>query len=953
MGRMLKLDRLFTQRTIYMSSQKNPYYLNALQYFANEPSLNTLVTWLCFLIHWPFHAAWLGVFIDNYQKCEMNVRVNYLLNDNTSRSQPEGLNQTLNGVKVKQFGIEQLGPSLTVLYTRVLKRLGPLLQTVRLKALSSFSVGSATCPTSATIHSINEPFLTNELLTSTNKTLKVCELAFYDKDPAKLGEFLKLCDSTQSGSVSINQLLRLMKLTPFINPQISKWIKEVLLPKFNIVENNVEEKGRKTTSSRSSQRSQTFNVKVDQDIDPTHPVDTRKESLRSWILKMKESVPKKPLNQFTVDEVCQLVEKIVIFTSKYQVINVVKSCQNIKSQFQSTSNETDSTLNKPLSSEESETLINDPIPPAAVNTTVDHVLIHSNIKRYTDSIRKLNITGSVLDLCSLKDLEAKINMLPVDWKMFCAFIQHLKQTECKETVATKIPNSNEHFSLLHGQFPQNHQHQKITQTSRYKFNEIDKSSVISEVRKDQLMMNTVSDTSLTVKSAPLTKDYQFDNDLKLYDHSCNDKKDRISVTNNSRSMSMTGVNKLSDSKNNAESYTHVPYYNDTNELSKQKDYPQHHSKMTERLIDNIPIPCEKHQSMLDSNIISPQSRNMHYNDKIIKSQYELRSRPCPDSIHQISHQKLKHQKSLESRVTCDGNECDCYLHNSTFQDAMTVYRAYTLPHSLQLHQQKHHHQYMHDHAVHSPRLLNTTFCSRHRLYAGDSNLANAMTAEEEMLSDNLESSSHRCIQCKPAFHAEHHHHCPHQCISDQHIIRHFNVTTDYPPPYKKDSASTSLAGEIGDEVADMSQISADENDADDTSVLLDQKLEGRRLRQISVGATADTVIYSHQCDCSYWYANEQQPPHCQHNGHYNLKQSNDKHNENSGKIIHSDIQGEQINSSLDTLSTTTNSSSNNSSNTSISNDNASGHSQLDAINSADSCDQITSESSSDNTVNSK
>ncbi|VDO86843.1 unnamed protein product [Schistosoma curassoni] len=121
-GRMVKLDRLFTQRIIYQSGQKSLSYLSALQYFANEPSLNTLVMWLCFLTHWPFHAAWLGVFIENYQKCEIKERNNYLLINQTSRSQPEGLNRTLNDTNPSQFGMEQLGPSLTALYSRVIKR---------------------------------------------------------------------------------------------------------------------------------------------------------------------------------------------------------------------------------------------------------------------------------------------------------------------------------------------------------------------------------------------------------------------------------------------------------------------------------------------------------------------------------------------------------------------------------------------------------------------------------------------------------------------------------------------------------------------------------------------------------------------------------------------------------------------------------------------------------------
>ncbi|KAH8878329.1 Kinase D-interacting substrate [Schistosoma japonicum] len=122
MGRMIKLDRLYTQRIIHQTNQTSLSYLNALQYFANEPSLNTLMTWLCFITHWPFHAAWLGVFIENYQNCSIKERVNYLLTNHTSRSQPEGLNLTFNDNRSIQFGMEQLGSNLTTLYSRVIER---------------------------------------------------------------------------------------------------------------------------------------------------------------------------------------------------------------------------------------------------------------------------------------------------------------------------------------------------------------------------------------------------------------------------------------------------------------------------------------------------------------------------------------------------------------------------------------------------------------------------------------------------------------------------------------------------------------------------------------------------------------------------------------------------------------------------------------------------------------
>ncbi|CAH8495455.1 unnamed protein product [Schistosoma turkestanicum] len=997
-GRMIKLDRLFTQRIIYQSGQKSLSYLNALHYFANEPSLNTLVTWLCFLTHWPFHAAWLGVFIENYQKCEMKERTNYLLTNHTSRSQPEGLNRTLSDVKPSKFGVEQLGSSFTALYSRVIKRLEPIIQMVRLKALSA---SSGVNSTPGTFHTNNESLLiTNELLTTINKTLKICEIAFCDKDPTKLGEFLRSCDAyqldsttSQTGSVTMNQLLRIMKLTPFLNPQINRWIEESLIPMMNNRGNTIEPKvtEKKQVSSRSSQRSHTLNIREDHDVLlSTDLTEIKKDSLKSIIVQLKEIVPKKPLNQFTVNEVCQLVERIVILTNKYFSGHKMDFVHNSRSHDHSINNQNNSDSTRRLSSEESETLINDPIPPSAVNTTPYNLTVSSIVKRYSDSIRKFNITGSVLDLCSLRDLEAKLNMSPIDWKLFCAFIQYLKQTECEEMVTSIKPqNSNEQFTVPCRHLTQNYP--RTIHSSREKLTETDKSSILSEVRRDQLQMNTVSDTSLTVKSAPLIKHYELENELKRHEN--NDKTDQIIVMHNSRSMSMVGVNRSNESGHTLNYNIHVPRCDLTKEISKQQHRSYHHPKVTERIASLVPQPCEKHQSML-----SPQLRQIQTNEKFVKSQNELKSQQYSHSIQSHLHHKLKHQKPSECKTPFDQEECDCCMHGTSMQDAMTVYRAHTLPHTSQIyHQKKQQHQEAREYD--KPHLSSSTaVCSRHRrLVTGNDIMAEATTStteQEEIQNDHLGISIHQCLHCELPFDSEIHHQCMHKCIPDlynsykpvnssalyphktaelkhhslelPHICgheirsvtqpqpsssstRHFNVTNDYPEISRKDSASTSLAGEIGDEVADMSQLSNYEDD-NDGLLLSGQKLGGKRIKQSSTTIiNNDTILYQHPCDCNYWYAHEQHT-------HQERNQLEQIHNESikTEYKINSNLQEDQLNSSLDTLSTTTNSSSssNDSTNTSITNDNASKHSQLD-VNSINSCDQLTSEYSSDNTVNSK
>ncbi|KAH8878328.1 tgf-beta receptor [Schistosoma japonicum] len=503
-------------------------------------------------------------------------------------------------------------------------------------------------------------------------------------------------------------------------------------------------------------------------------------------------------------------------------------------------------LTKRLSSEESETLINDPIPPSIVNSTFNNTTITSIIKQYTDSIKKFNITGSVLDLCCLNDLENKLNMSSYDWKLFSTLIHHLKQIECNEMISSIK------------QQPQQQQQQQHNQSytlpcKHHKLNEIDQLSVLSDIRKDQLLMNTISDTSLTVKSAPVIKHYNDlnNNELKQNEYKNNDNQmnhqDNITLSNN-RSLSMIGVNRLNGN-------IHVPRYNkSTIETSKQY---LHCNTTSEQVINNISIPCDKHQSILLHNHNNEMKSYQYHHDNQL-----------------YSYRQAKHYKSLEY------NENDEFNSNSVY-----------------------------------------------------------LNKPNEMLHHSVELPIIRSHEVKKIIQPQ------------SSTMHHINTTNDYIGITRKDSTSTSLAGEIGDEVADMSQISNDEEDNDNGSLLSDQKLQRKQIKQSSsTSKHIDTVLYHHECDCKYWYTHEHQPKHhehyqIEHIQHQSIKLPNHK--------INSNIQNDQFNSSLDTLSTTTNSTCNDdSSNTSLTNDNASKHSQLDVI-SINSCDQLTSEYSSDNTANSK
>lgn len=74
-------------------------------------------------------------------------------------------------------------------------------------------------------------FMVNEFWNNVNGTLKICQLAQKDEDPFRLAEYLrpnqKESPINPAGLVTLSQIIRIMRLTPFMNPQISSWIKSI------------------------------------------------------------------------------------------------------------------------------------------------------------------------------------------------------------------------------------------------------------------------------------------------------------------------------------------------------------------------------------------------------------------------------------------------------------------------------------------------------------------------------------------------------------------------------------------------------------------------------------------------------------------------------------------------------------------------------------------------------
>lgn len=85
--------------------------------------MGALVTWLCLLQHWPFHAAWLAVFIEQH----LRGRGSGEMPDSTGTNTPRPLARSGSGNLASASdadGIDQLNfdSVLSQLHSRILKR---------------------------------------------------------------------------------------------------------------------------------------------------------------------------------------------------------------------------------------------------------------------------------------------------------------------------------------------------------------------------------------------------------------------------------------------------------------------------------------------------------------------------------------------------------------------------------------------------------------------------------------------------------------------------------------------------------------------------------------------------------------------------------------------------------------------------------------------------------------
>ncbi|KER20986.1 hypothetical protein T265_10595 [Opisthorchis viverrini] len=516
MGRMLNIERLSVEQQgmIRIPAHALPGSASYL------PTLAVLVTWLCLIQHWPFHAAWLALFIEEHFRSEMGQDGPSRSHDamTFSQSQRRISEETpANGQRTPQSDPLHWNSDLAQLHNRVLRRLAPAVETARQKALSA-SIG--TMHSGMDFPSRHLPSYPPHVMS----TLDICDLALRDRDPRRLARFLRstatqmntsqeVTDPTAAatagfsslfaaGHITVGQLLRVMKLTPFLNPQISQWIKDVLLTKVNMSESMVEEKSGGATPAEVRSQSLDSSKRISSsgqqpktdEIKRCHPSMTTASTAPACRVKLKHGLPKKQLHQMTIDDICNLLKDIEDLSANQ---TSAKSRSRYKLGIsKERSNSRAHKLDRKVrtSSSDSETPVNDPAPPAPTSTRASRSVVervkNMPIGKYEERIRRMNLTGNVLTICSMDELQKELGMSFGDWKLFSTVIGYLRSREANSTI------EQHGTTLVQGQ---------SGSAYLYHTQEFDH-SVTS--RERQNIISTVSDTSiaLTVKSAPLSEE---------------------------------------------------------------------------------------------------------------------------------------------------------------------------------------------------------------------------------------------------------------------------------------------------------------------------------------------------------------------------------------------------------------------------------------------------------------
>ncbi|KAL5110614.1 hypothetical protein TcWFU_007152 [Taenia crassiceps] len=374
--------------------------------------LEVATTWLCLLVHWPFHTAWLSLFLEEHYSCTQQRAPRG--SDGGGGGEAAGGGALISEGNGDDTTAPIIGPpvlpddTLSMLYSRVLERLAPALLTYQPRgpAASQFQ--------SPPLHR-TQGAATARWRGHGSAALQLCKLAARDCGPARLAALLRHHDRSHTildptshsasaisppaaSTTSVRHLVAVMAASPLMNPKTQARIQHFLNRRgFSLVRSN----SRDLHINRSLQSLR--------DRGPEFlPSSTHTPRTPPCPVQLKNGLPRKPLSRMTVDDICHLVGDMVDLYSSH--------CQHRPTSF-SSSNTLEDRQNSPQSLSRS-----------------------TSIAAYLLRLRALNISGAVLTVCSLNEsLRREIGMTFDDWKIFSFLITYLKRLEGRAPITTSSP----------------------------------------------------------------------------------------------------------------------------------------------------------------------------------------------------------------------------------------------------------------------------------------------------------------------------------------------------------------------------------------------------------------------------------------------------------------------------------------------------------------------------------
>ncbi|KAF6768966.1 hypothetical protein AHF37_12154 [Paragonimus kellicotti] len=157
--------------------------------------------------------------------------------------------------------------------------------------------------------------------------------------------------------------------------------------------------------------------------------------VQSIVSAHRHGLPKKALSQMSVDEVCSLLRDIVGLSINQKLPQnepATKYKDGKADEKPQTTLHTGVHSRRQLFriSDESDAPINDLTPPAAINAHPKPGSRGRTVaSQYEERIKQKNLTGNVLSICSLQELQKELGMSFGDWQLFSTVINHLKSLE--------------------------------------------------------------------------------------------------------------------------------------------------------------------------------------------------------------------------------------------------------------------------------------------------------------------------------------------------------------------------------------------------------------------------------------------------------------------------------------------------------------------------------------------